>query len=498
MSKDPQSNPYHFNPAEKSPESRPSHQELPTGADSPLVRGLGAWDTFALVVGSVIGTGVFLKAAAMSNEVSTPFYVIAAWVVAGVLSIIGALTYSELGAMLPHAGGEYVYLRQSYGPAVAFFYGWARFGVASTASIAAIAAGGAVFARALINFGQPWVVWQVPVFGESHTITIGWEQMFTIGAIMLFSILNCFAVGFGGKIQTVLTAIKVLSLALIIVGAFLFSSTASFEHLKAPSGAAPFALQAFGIAMLAALWGYDGWNNMPMAAGEVRDPGKNIPRALIGGMSLVMALYCLINLAYLYALPYSEIVASSAPDSLSVAHKTTQTFLGDTGARLVSIAFVISSIGALNGTILSSARIPYAMARDKVFFKPLGEVHAKTRVPVIAIMVQAVWASILAISGKFDQLTDCLIFVSWIFYALVCAGVIILRFTHPDAPRPYKVWGYPFTPVIFILAAIALTVNTYQEKPLEAKVGLALLALGIPIYLFYYLRNRLAKPAAAN
>lgn len=493
MTNDPQSNPYVYDGADKSPESRSPVQELPSEADSPLVRGLGAWDTFALVVGSVIGTGVFLKAAAMSNEVSTPTQVIGAWIVAGLLSIIGALTYAELGAMLPHAGGEYIYLRQSYGPPVAFFYGWARFAVASTASIAAIAAGGSEFARALINFGAPWITFQVPVFGEMHTINIGWEQMCTVGCIMFFSVLNCFAVSFGGRIQTILTVIKVLSLALIIYGAFMFSSTASFDHLKSPNDAASFTFKAFGIAMLAALWGYDGWNNMPMAAGEVREPGRNIPRALIGGMILVMTLYCLINLAYLYALPYAEIKASAEPGSLSVAHKTTQTFLGESGARIVSIAFVISSIGALNGTILTSARIPYAMARDKIFFKPLGEVHAATRVPVIAILVQAVWASVFAISGKFDQLTDCLIFVSWIFYALVCSGVLILRVTHPDAPRPYKVWGYPFTPLIFILAAAALTVNTYFEKPLEAKVGLALLALGIPIYLFYHVRNRMTK-----
>jgi basic amino acid/polyamine antiporter, APA family len=466
-------------------------------SDSPLVRGLGSWDTFALVVGSVIGTGVFLKAAAMANDVGTPLQLILAWVAAGVLSIVGALTYAELGAMLPHAGGEYVYLRQSYGEPVAFFYGWARFAVASTASIAAIAAGAAEFARALIPFGEPWVSQKVFVLGESHTIYFGWEQIFTIACILAISGLNCFAVAFGGKFQTFLTVIKVLSLTLIICGAFLFSQTASFSHLAAPIDAKPFAFSAFGVAMLAALWGYDGWNNMPMAAGEVRDPGKNIPRALIGGMILVTTLYCLINLAYLYAMPYAEIAASTEKGSLSVAHKTTLTFLGDTGARIVSIAFVISSIGALNGAILTSARIPFAMARDGIFFKPLGEVHARTRVPVIAVLTQAFWACVLAISGKFDQLTDCLIFVSWIFYGLVCAGVIILRFTHPNAKRPYRVWGYPFTPILFVIAAALLTVNAYNEKPLEAKVGLLLLAVGIPIYLYYIIKRRTMKSSAA-
>lgn len=472
-------------------------------SDSPLIRSLGGWDTTALVVGSVIGSGVFAKAAAMANEVSSPVQLVAAWAVAGLLSLIGALTYAELGAMMPHAGGEYIYLRKaygekSYGDAAAFFYGWGRFAVASTASIAALAVITAQFLRALIDFGDPWWVYEIKIFHLPHTLRFGWEQVLAVGVILVISLLNCFSVAIGGRLQTVLTVIKILSLLLIIFGVLFFSKTATLSHLATPSGAPAWSgFSAFGAAMLAALWGYDGWNNMPMAAGEVRDPGKNVPRALIGGMIVIMALYCFINFAYVYALPYSEIAATQADGSLSVAQLTTKTFLGDSGAKIISIALVISTIGALNGAILTSARIPFAMARDGLFFRAQGTVHAVSRVPVIAVLTQAVWACVLALSGTFDQLTDCLLFVSWNFYALVAAGVIILRYTHPDASRPYKVWGYPYTPIAFILFAAALNVNTLVNKQLESLVGIVLLALGIPIYLYFYWRRRNKKSAEA-
>ena len=498
MSNDSQPNPYLFEGASKNvPEtmgrsSSPdalSSSGVTSATDSPLVRGLSAWDTTALVVGSVIGSGVFLKAGAMAKEVSSPMQLIGAWVAAGILSLMGALTYAELGAMLPHAGGEYIYLRQSYGQAMAFFYGWGRFAVASTASIAALAAGIATFSRDFIGYGTPWIEYKFKAFGVyDHTIFFGWEQILAISSILAISFLNCFAVAWGGKFQTFITILKVASLVLIIGGALYFSRTASWTHLAQPEGRPAWSgFSAFGVAMLAALWGYDGWNNMPMAAGEVRDPGKNMPRALIGGMILVMAIYCVINFAYLYVLPYSEVAASAEPGSISVAAKTSRTFLGEGAAKLISIAFVISAIGALNGNILTSARIPYAMARDKIFFRPLGAVSARTHVPVIAVLAQAIWGSILAISGTFDQLTNCLLFVSWIFYGLVCGGVIILRFTHPHEPRPYKVWGYPLTPLIFVVVAAALTVNTLIELPKESIAGLVLLAMGIPIYLYFVL-----------
>ena len=251
--------------------------------------------------------------------------------------------------------------------------------------------------------------------------------------------------------------------------------------------------------MLAALWAFDGWNNMPMAAGEVQDPGRNIPRALVGGMLVVMVIYCLANLAYFYALPIDQVVTSNSTlyrAALPVASRAAQTFLGEYGGKLVAVAFVISALGALNGSVLSNARVPYAMARDGLFFAKMGQLSAKARVPYWAVIVQAVWSSVLAISGTFDQLTDCLLFASWIFYGLVTSSVFVLRRTMPDAPRPYKTVGYPLVPLVFVLVSAWLIVNTLIEKRVESVTGLVLILIGLPVY--FYFRNAQRKRAAAG
>ncbi len=245
--------------------------------------------------------------------------------------------------------------------------------------------------------------------------------------------------------------------------------------------------------MLAALWGYDGWNNMPMAAGEVRDPGRNIPRALILGMLTVMVIYCSLNLAYFYALPFDQVASSSSTryrDALPVAALASKTFLGDYGSRIVAIVFMISALGALNGSILSNSRVPFAMARDGLFFKSFGLLSASTRVPVVCLLVQGFWASVLAISGTFDQLTDCLLFASWIFYALVTSSVFILRHKFPDMDRPYRTWGYPFVPLVFVLVAAWLIINTLFSKPVESITGLVLMAVGLPLYWYFRHANK--------
>ena len=258
-----------------------------------------------------------------------------------------------------------------------------------------------------------------------------------MGVILLLSALNCLTVAFGGKVQSVLTVLKVAGLAIVIVGVFFFAPAVTWSNLATPAGTPAWSgFAAFGVAMLAALWAYDGWNNMPMAAGEVQQPGRNIPRALIGGMIVVMSIYCLANLAYFYALPFGEVVTSNSTayrDSLPVASKAAQSFLGESGGRIVALAFVVSALGALNGSILSNARVPYAMARDGVFFASQARLSKTTRVPVIAIMIQAVWSCVLALSGTFDQLTDCLLFASWIFYGL--CHLISLRAAAQNAER---------------------------------------------------------------
>jgi APA family basic amino acid/polyamine antiporter len=469
-----------------------------TEAKSQLIRGLTLTDTTALVVGTVIGTGVFLKTAVMAQDVGTPALVLAAWVAAGLLSLAGALTYAELGAMLPQAGGEYVYLRQSYGEAAAFLFGWQRFIVAGSASIASLGAGFAIFLAAFVPLNTVWAQRQFTLLGQTINWQFGAKQVVAVAAILLLSLLNCLAVAFGGKVQSVLTVLKIAGIALIIGGVFFFAPTVTWAHLATPEGKPAWnGFAMFGTAMLAALWAYDGWNNMPMAAGEVQHPGRNIPRALIGGMIVVMLIYCLANLAYFYALPFAEVTTSNSTkyrDALPVAGKAAQTFLGEYGGRIVALAFVVSAIGALNGSILSNARVPFAMARDGVFFAGMARLSRGMHVPVTAILVQAVWSSVLALSGTYDQLTDCLLFASWIFYGLVTSSVFVLRRKLPNLERPYRTLGYPLMPLVFVLVAVWLIVNTLRERPVESVTGLALIALGLPLY-FYY-RGR--RPEGAN
>ncbi len=458
-----------------------------------LIRGLTLTDTTALVIGTVIGTGVFLKAAPMAQGVGTPTLVLAAWVAAGLLSLAGALTYAELGAMLPHAGGEYVYLRKSYGEASAFLFGWQRFIVAGSASVAALGAGVAVFLSAFLPLDAVWMERKIDFLGQTLNWQFGAKSLVAVGVIMLLTAINCLTVAFGGKVQSALTVLKVLGIALVAGGVFFASKTATWSNLATPSGSANWSgFSLFGVAMLAALWGYDGWNNMPMAAGEVRDPGRNIPRALIFGMIIVMVIYCLLNLCYFYALPFGEVVISNSTsyrDALPVSAKAAQTFLGDYGGRLISLVFVVSAVGALNGSILSNARVPYAMARDGLFFDRMGALSNRTSVPVFSIIVQGIWSSVLALSGTFDQLTDCLLFASWIFYGLVTSSVFVLRRKLPNADRPYKTLGYPLIPLVFVLVATWLVINTLVNKPVESVVGLALIALGLPLYLYFRLRQ---------
>jgi APA family basic amino acid/polyamine antiporter len=468
-------------------------------AKNQLIRGLTLRDTTALVVGTIIGTGVFLKTAIMAQQVGTPGLVLAAWVAAGVLSLAGALTYAELGAMMPHAGAEYLYLRKAYGDAPAFLYGWMRFAVGATGSIAILGVGSATFLSAFVPLNEVWATHTYHLLGQEIKWQFGMQQVVAVAIILFFSAINCLGVAFGGRVQSALTVAKLLGIAVILGGVFFFSSSATWSNLSMAGTAEIGGLKGFGAAMLAALWAYDGWNNMPMAAGEVQNPGRNIPRALILGMLVVLAVYLLANLAYFYALPLNEVMTSSSTayrEALPVATKAAQTFLGDLGGKLVSVAFVLSAIGALHGSILSNARVPFAMARDGLFFARLGELSEKSRVPVWSIIVQAVWASVLAVSGSFDQLTDYVIFASWIFYGLTTSSVFVLRRKLPQAERPYRTLGYPVMPFLFVLVAVWLIINTLQTSPVESMVGILLIALGLPLYFYYRRGQRRATKAA--
>jgi basic amino acid/polyamine antiporter, APA family len=471
-----------------------------TPSPSQLVRGLTLADTTALVVGTVIGTGVFLKSAIMAQDAGSPLLVLAAWVAAGLLSLAGALSYAELGAMLPHAGGEYVYLRRSYGELAAFLFGWMRFVVAGSGSIAILGVGFATFLSAIVPMDTVWAHTTYTFLGRTMQWQVGLTQVVAIAAIVIFAIVNCLTVVVGGRVQTVLTVLKVGGIAVVVLGIAFLSTTADWAHLATPSNAQTGGVAAFGLAMLAALWAYDGWNSMPMAAGEVQAPGRNVPRALIGGMLAVMAIYCLANLAYFYALPWADVVTSNSTahrDALPIATRAAQTAFGEGGGKLMSIAFVLSALGALNGVTLTNARVPYAMARDGLFAARAGVLSPRTHVPVAAVLMQAGWACVLAASGTYDQLTDYVVFASWIFYGLVTSAVFVLRYKAPELPRPYRTLGYPVVPIIFVLVAVWLVVNTLMNRPLESIAGLVLIALGLPVYFYFRLSRRPAVESSA-
>jgi APA family basic amino acid/polyamine antiporter len=456
-----------------------------------LVRSLTLTDSTALVIGKVIGTGIFLKAAVMTQQVQAPSLMLAAWAAAGLLSLAGALSYAELGAMFPQAGGEYVYLRTAYGRLPAFLYGWMQIAVAQTGIIAALGIGCATFLSALLPLNQIWIAHTFQLAGHEFIWQLGSQQLVAIVLILFFSAINCAGVAFGGKTQTFITVIKIGGIVAIVVGVFFFSSAGTWMNLGTSDQSHWVGLKPFGAAMLAALWAYNGWNNLPMAAGEVRDPGRNLPRALIGGMLAVLTIYMLVSAAYVYALPVEQIISANStahPTALPVATKAVQTFLGTQGSKFISIIFIVSTIGALNGGILTAARVPYAMAGDGLFFSRLGEVNKTSRAPVWAIATQAIWACVLTLSGTFDQLTDFAVFALWLFFALTTATVFVLRRKMPDRARPYRTIGYPVLPFVFILVAIWLVINTLLTNPRSAVAGLALIALGVPLY--YYFRAR--------
>ncbi|HEY3747179.1 MAG TPA: amino acid permease [Gemmatimonadaceae bacterium] len=467
--------------------AEPAESEA-TSATRELVRALSLRDAIALVL-TVIGTGVFLKTAPMAQLVGSPKMVILAWIAAGVLSLAGALTYAELGAMLPEAGGDYVFLREAYGHLPAFLFGWSTLFLIASGGVAAVATALASFLGSLFPLDAVWATHDFEILGQVVHWRLGIQQLVAIAVILLFSAINARGILLGARVQWAATVAKLGGIAIIVVGALFLSHTGSWQHLKTPATArtASGGMSAFGAAMLAALWAYQGWSNVAMVAGEIDKPERNVPRALIYGMLLVIVVYLLTNIAYFYALAFSEVLTSNSTayrDALPVAAKAAATFF-KYGPQLVSLAFIISVVGALNGIILMNARVPFAMARDHLFFSPLGRLSATTRVPVIAIWVQAIWACVLTLSGTFDQITTSVIFALWIFFALVGSSLFVLRRKLPAAPRRYRTPGYPVVPILFVAVAAWLVVNSIKAYPVESSAGLLMIALGLPFYMFF-------------
>jgi APA family basic amino acid/polyamine antiporter len=466
---------------------------LAAGLRNDLTRGVGAWGAIAVNVANMIGTGVFLKTRVMTCNVGSAKMVLLVWLAAGLLSLAGSFSYSEIAAMMPEAGGDYVYLRRAYGRLVGFLYGWMTFAVAKAGSQAALAVGLAIFMNVAV--GGQLEHWQFAASPLGLRIKISGLTLVALATIWSVALINCASVKSGGLTALSLTIAKVALIVSVAIGAFVFAP-GDWSHLTgnglagACEGVAASArggYAGFGAAMLGALWAYDGWNNVAPLAGEIRNPQRNLPRAFVGGMLVVASLYLFVNLAYFYAMSPLEI--ASVPTSSSVATEVLKRFLGPMAVSMTAVALMVSSFGSLHSSALANSRVPYAMARDGLFFRALGHLSPRSNVPVRAIVAQAAWGSVLAMSGSYDALTDSVIFASWLFYGLSTGSLFIFRKTMPNAERPYRALGYPVVPVIFLLVTAALLVNTFIAAPNEAIKGVGVLLAGLPLYWYWSRKN---------
>ncbi|MGQ0833663.1 MAG: amino acid permease [Gammaproteobacteria bacterium] len=471
-----------------------------------LRRDLTLTHGIAIVVGITIGTGVFLKSAPMAQAVGSPMLVMAAWAVAGLVATLGALCFAELGTLMPRAGGEYLYLRAAFGDLPGFLYVCMSF-IIGGASLAAYGTAFAIFLSDVVPLPAPWVERTVEIFGQPVAWQFGVRQVIGIAVITIFTIVNLAGVAFGGRVQTFLTSLKVIALLGLIAGVFLFAqgsgasgvAAATGDALTTPAPAAAVTASAFGVAMLAALWAYSGWQYLPMTAAEVRDPARNVPRAVIGGGLLVVALYLLVNAAYFQALSFEAVVTSSStayPNAPAVGARAAQTFLGSDAHAIAAVIFLISTVGALNGVLLTRARVPYAAARDGLFFERFARLSPGASVPAVSIVLHGVLAIVLAVSGTFDQLTNLATLIFVLFWALSGTALFVLRRKLAQAPRPFRVPAYPFVPLGFVLIMVGILVSALIENPAEAGTTFALLALGLPLYPFFRHRAQAASQAA--
>lgn len=463
----------------------PARTDPVSSPEPELRRSLGAWASTAVVIGTVIGSGIFLVPSRMVRDVGSPAMVFAVWIFGGMLTLFGALTYAELSAALPGAGGEYVYLNAAYGPLFGFSYAWTQTWVAKSGSIAALAT---AFYTYLADFfpGLEGVLYRLPAPLGPHggALEIRYGQLLAIGVILFLGGLNYLGVRVGGDIQVALTSLKVLLIGALIV-AGLTSSHGDSANFHSAMPASPGGVAGFFAALVAALWAYDGWNNAGMLGSEIERPQRNLPIALIAGTLIVMGLYLLTNLAYFYLLSGPEVGGSAR-----VAADAMRRVLGHPGGSMVSIAVMISIFAALNGSILSGSRVPYAMARDGYFFRSVSQVHPKFRTPSTSILLLSIWSSLLLLSGHYDELTTMVVFPSWILYGMTAASVIVLRRKRPNLDRPYRVLGYPWVPVLFIFVAVALLYSTLLTSPRESGIGLVIILAGLPYY--FHGKRRLA------
>ena len=452
-----------------------------------LLRELNVWHAVAIVAGTIIGSGIFRVPGEMMKDVGSPGLVYLVWIVGGLLSFAGALTYAELGAIRPWAGGEYVYVRDAYGPLPGFLYAWTWFLIAKPASIASVTTGIVdvlgTFPR-LSFLSHDLFVLQVT---RNNTFAVTNGTLVAIAATVLISALNYIGVRKAGSFQLVFTALKVgMILAIMFIG--FTAASGSWGNFHTTFLGAKGGMAGFMAALVAALWAYDGWNDLNMVSGEISNPGRNIPIALIAGVALVAFLYMGINAAVQYVMPAAAIAGSKVPASLA-----TQLAIGSAGAALVTAGMAFSMFVTLNGTIMSGGRVPFAVARDGYFFKKLADVHPRFHTPALAIVVQAIMAIILLlVGGAFKDLFSLAIFAEWLFYMIAASTIFVFRKREPNAARPYRTWGYPVVPALFIAGAAVVLYYTFTDNLRNSFAGMLVILAGVPVYWWFAKRKNSA------
>ena len=473
------------------------------------MRALGLWDATLLVIGLVIGSAVFMVTGGpegVAHLLPTPGALLLGWIAGGVVSFAGALVFAELGAALPHAGGQYLFLREAYGDLVGFLYGWSLFAVIHTGTLAALAVGYAEYFGSFVpalGTDRILVTLPLPLAGP---LAISAGQLNAVFVIAFLSVINYFGVKEGSVFQGIVTVMKLLSFVGFAVAAILLGK-GSFDHFTsvaaatapaagatgaaAGGGAPAVTFGSFVLAMIAMLWAYEGWNNITFTAGEIKEPKRNLPLSLVFGMTAITLIYVGMNVIYLYALPVGDMLQTPRIGETAAA-----ALFGPIGARLMALAVLVSVFGCISATVLSGPRVFYAMARDGLFFRGLADVHPRFRTPGRAIVWSAIWSGVLCLSGTYTRLYTFVIFAAVLFYALAGASVIVLRRRRPDWERPYRTWGYPVTPILYVGVCVVVLANTLWNQPVESGIGLGILALGLPAY--FYWRRRRGLPGASR
>jgi len=432
-----------------------------------LPRVLGLWDIVMIVVGGVIGSGIFLSPSEIALAVPTPLLMLLVWVVGGLFSFFGALAFAELGSAMPEAGGIYIYLREAYGPLISFLFGWTLFLVIDSGSIATLA-----------------VAFTYTMLPRFVTLTPPAGKLVAAAFVLFLGAVNYVGVRWGARLQNLLTVVKTAAIGIVVVAVFFFAKgKGNFSHFFEPrTGNINFSLlAAFGVGLVASLWAYKGWEAATYSAGETKNPQRNLPLGILVGTAAVIVLYVLANLAYLYVLPVDKIASSQG----RVALDAMNIVIGPFGASLIAFLILFSMLGAANQNMLTSPRVYFAMARDGLFFKKIAEVHPKFLTPYVSIIAITLWSVVLTLTGTFKQLFTYVVFGEWIFFGLTVASVFVLRRKRPDLHRPYKTWGYPVTPAIFVLAALYVAVGSLFSAFWNAAAGLGIIGLGVPAYLYW-------------